>query len=67
MELEKEHGGPRSLKVPDNLNNVDFIAKDTKRFSNTGGWGYAQFNYDIASDTFTPEGNGTDCGSRAIR
>jgi len=28
-----------------------------------GNWGYAQFNYDAASDTFAPEGSGTDCGS----
>ena len=27
-----------------------------------GAWGYAQFNYDAPSDTFTPEGTGVDCG-----
>jgi hypothetical protein len=36
--------------------------KDSKRFPNTGGWGYAQFNHDPASGTFTPEGSGTNCG-----
>ena len=24
------------------------------RFADSGGWGYAQFDYDAASDTFTP-------------
>ena len=33
-----------------------------KRFPDTGGWGFAQFNYDAASDTFTPHGSGTNCG-----
>ena len=29
-----------------------------QRFAETGGWGYAQFAYDPASDTFKPNGNG---------
>src|SRR5216683_2844088 len=33
-----------------------------KNFPDSGGWGYAQFNYDAASDTFTPEGSGSNCG-----
>jgi hypothetical protein len=48
--------------VPDTLHDVDFIMKDSKRFPDTSGWGYAQFNYDTASDTFTPDGSGTNCG-----
>jgi Cytochrome P460 len=40
--------------VPGTLQNVDFIEKDSKRFADTGGWGYAAFDYDAASDTFTP-------------
>ena len=28
----------------------------------TNGWGYAQFNYDSASDAFTPLGVGAACG-----
>jgi Cytochrome P460 len=53
---------PAPTTVPDMLENVDFIARDSKRFPNSGGWGYAQFNYDPASDGFTPEGSGSDCG-----
>jgi Cytochrome P460 len=33
-----------------------------KRFLDTGGWGFAQFNYDAASDTFTPDGSDANCG-----
>ena len=36
-----------------------FMEKDSKRFSDTGGWGYAVFDYDPASDTFKPDKTGT--------
>jgi hypothetical protein len=53
---------PEPTTVPDTLHDIDFMVKDSKRFPDTGGWGYAQFNYDAASDTFTPDGRGSDCG-----
>lgn len=53
---------PAPTTVPDSLHDVDFMVRDSKRFPNSGAWGYAQFNYDAASDTFTPEGSGTGCG-----
>jgi hypothetical protein len=34
--------------------NVDFMVKDSKRFADSGGWGYAAFEYDAASNTFRP-------------
>ncbi len=36
-----------TTEVPGTLLNVDFIEKDSKRFtdSDSGGWGYAAFNY----------------------
>ncbi|HEX4165532.1 MAG TPA: cytochrome P460 family protein [Bryobacteraceae bacterium] len=40
--------------VPGDLTVVEFIEKDSKRFSDTHGWGYAMFDYDAASGTFTP-------------
>ena len=40
--------------VSDSLHDVDFMAKDSKRFADSGGWGYAVFKYLAASDTFTP-------------
>ena len=56
--------------VPGSLVNVDFMEKDSKRFADSGGWGYAGFDYDAASDTFTPgttagtppQGNDAKCG-----
>jgi hypothetical protein len=56
--------------VPGNLLNVDFMLKDAKRFADSGGWGYAVFDYDVASDTFKPgttagtppQGNDAKCG-----
>ncbi len=45
--------------VPGTLVNVDFMVKDSKRFADSGGWGYAVFDYDAASDTFKP---GTKAG-----
>jgi hypothetical protein len=43
-----------TTELPGTLLNVDFIEKDSKRFPDGGGWGYAAFEYNAASDTFTP-------------
>ena len=40
--------------VPDKLANVDFMVKDSKRFADSGGWGYGVFDYDTLSDAFKP-------------
>ena len=56
--------------VPGELVNVDFMVKDSKRFADGDGWGYAYFVYDTASDTFRPvtlsdrpsQGNDAKCG-----
>ena len=56
--------------VPGSLVNVDFMVKDSKRFADSGGWGWAVFDYDAASDTFKPgtlagkppQGNDAKCG-----
>lgn len=40
--------------LPDTLHDVDFMVKDSKRFAESGGWGYAEFEYDPASETFRP-------------
>jgi hypothetical protein len=55
---------------PGKLVNVDFMVKDSNRFADSGGWGYAVFDYDAASDTFKPgtlagtppQGNDAKCG-----
>ncbi len=61
---KKSEEAPAPTTVPDTLHDVDFMVKDSKRFpADSGGWGYAQFNYDTATDTFSPEGTGSDCGA----
>jgi Cytochrome P460 len=50
--------------VPDTLKSVSLIEKDSKRFPDTSGWGYAQFLYDAASDRFTPYGSDSSFGKQ---
>ncbi len=59
---KKSTEAPAPTMVPDTLKDADFIERDSKRFPDSGGWGYGQFNYDAASDTFTPQGSGSNCG-----
>jgi len=40
--------------VPNQQRDVDFMVKDSKRFGDVGGWGYAFFKYDATNDTWTP-------------
>ena len=58
---------PFAVKVPDTLAGVGCMVKDSSRFTDTGGWGYAQFDYDPASGTLTPntslQGNDAKCGA----
>ena len=61
------------MMVPGTLIGLGCMVRDSKRFADSGDWGYAQFNYDAASDTFTPpcdilyRGTMPSAGSRAIR
>jgi hypothetical protein len=55
-----------AVDVPDFFTQAFVIEKDSKRFpvSKTGGWGYAVFNYDAASDKFTADPKSlSDCGN----
>ena len=54
LEPEDRTSSSRTPTVPGTLHDVDFMVKDSKRFADSGGWGYAVFDYDAASDTFTP-------------
>ena len=71
--MAKVHWAPKQngdATVPDKLLNVDFMVKDSRRFADSGGWGYGVFDYDNASDTFKPgtsadtppQGNDAKCG-----
>ncbi len=50
------------VEVPDKLQTLAFIEKDSKRFPDTGGWGYAQFDYDAKSGTFSAYGKDASFG-----
>ena len=58
--MAKVHWAPKKqanfpdTTVPGSLHDVDFMVKDSKRFADSGGWGWAAFKYDGASDTFKP-------------
>ena len=58
--MAKIHWNPKKNQyfpdttVPGTQHDVDFMIKDSQRFADSGGWGWAVFNYDAASDTFTP-------------
>jgi hypothetical protein len=74
--MAKIHWTPKASEffpdatVPGKLVNVDFMVKDSARFADSGGWGYAVFDYDAASDSFKPgtlaskppQGNDAKCG-----
>jgi len=74
--MAKIHWAPKKMEVfpaatvPGTMANVDFMVKDGKRFADSAGWGWAVFDYNAASDTFTPgtmagkppQGNDAKCG-----
>jgi hypothetical protein len=74
--MAKIHYNPKKLEtfpaatVPGTQHDVDFMVKDSKRFADSGGWGYAVFDYNATSNTFAPgtlsgkppQGNDAKCG-----
>jgi hypothetical protein len=74
--MAKIHWIPKKMEtfpaatVPAAQHDMDFMVKDSKRFADSGGWGYAVFEYDAATDTFRPgtlsdkppQGNDAKCG-----
>ena len=59
---KKSTEAPFVVDVPDVFTQAFVIEKDSKRFPNTGGWGYALFNFDAAAGTFTADAATADCG-----
>src|SRR5271154_7013155 len=74
--MAKVHWNPKKMEtfpaatVPATQHDVDFMVKDSKRFADSGWGGSAVFDYDAASDTFSPgtlaskppQGNDAKCG-----
>ena len=50
------------VEVPDTLKSVSFMVKDSRRFEDSHGWGYAKFEYDPGTKTFRAAVTGTGCG-----
>jgi hypothetical protein len=60
---KKSTEAPFVVDVPDVFSQVFLMEKDSKRFPKSGGWGYAVFNYEAASDKFTADPKSlSDCG-----
>ena len=60
--LKKNPQSPYAVDVPDQLQAVATIEKDSKRFPDTHGWAYGVFNYDTAKKTFAAQGSDAKCG-----
>jgi hypothetical protein len=74
--MAKIHWNPTKMAtfpaatVPGTLHDVDFMVKDSKRFADSGGWGWAVFEYEAAANGFRPgttadkppQGNDAKCG-----
>jgi hypothetical protein len=60
-----------SATVPGVHHDSDFMVKDSKRFADSGGWGYVGFEHDVAAGTWRPRntkdeppmGNDAKCGA----
>ena len=59
---KKSAEAPFVVDVPDVFTQAFVMEKDSNRFPKSGGWGYALFNYDAASDKFTADPSPSDCG-----
>lgn len=67
----KKDAYPGQPLVAGALHDIDFMVKDSKRFSDGAGWGYAAFEYESSSGTFRPanttdqppQGNDAKCGA----
>lgn len=60
---KKSTEAPFVVDVPDVFTQAFVIEKDSKRFPKSDGWGYALFDYDAKTDTFSADPAGvSDCG-----
>ena len=51
---KQQEAYPGPPTVPGVQHDVGFMVKDSKRFADSEGWGWGEFQYDAASDTFRP-------------
>jgi len=50
------------VEVPKSPTQAFVMLKDSKRFPQTGGWGYAVFNHEVATGRMTADAAKADCG-----
>jgi hypothetical protein len=77
-QLAKIHWTPKTIDgepgqplVSGTLHDVDFMVKDSRKFADSSGWGYAAFEYEVATDSFRagnqsdqpPQANDAKCGA----
>lgn len=61
--FKKSTEAPFAVDVPDVFTQAFLIEKDSKRFPKSAGWGYALFDFDATTSTFTADPTGvSDCG-----
>ncbi len=68
---KKNENYPGTPLVAGALHDVDFMVKDSKKYADSGGWGYGAFEYEAATDSFRPantsdsppQGNDAKCGA----
>jgi hypothetical protein len=65
--FKKNTVAPYFVMVPDTLKAVATIEKDTKRFPDTHGWAYAEFDYEPRLTRLRLKEQTPNAGTRAIR
>jgi hypothetical protein len=75
--IAKIHWNPKKNEFfpdttgPGTQHDVDFMVKDSKKYADSGGWGYAAFEFDPTTNTFRPantadkppQSNDAKCGA----
>jgi hypothetical protein len=67
----KSLDAPYDINVPGSIYDIDLMVKDSKRFADSGGWGYAVFKFDAATKAYAPatqthrppQANDAKCGA----
>ncbi len=62
----RNDGAPYGVTVSGPQTEVSFMLKDSKRFPDTNGWGYATFENDAESATFKPAKPTTASNARSL-
>ena len=64
--LKDRKASPYGVTIPGAQTEVSFMVKDSTRFPDTNGWGYATFEYDASSGAFKPTKPTTASNARSL-